>query len=444
MNKVKSQRYGYTPPPVAHYHYSGLGHRVAKEIGNLDSTNPTSHREDVLDLTKDYNNLLQRQVGSTNTTYIWDSDILFAKSKEDTNTYLTDYLGSPLRFGDDPFAFDEFGQILSGSFTNSQPFTFTGYQQDSIANTYYGQAREYMPKNARFVSEDIVKGNVAVPQTQNVYSYCYSAPLAFVDRDGKTPTIPSVGHHQGFTPIGFVESRGKPSVSSANPSNPFLQNIARRALSATTVRIVDEEPLGRNSVVQTSSYADSKNTLTTNIISNYEARTIQAELQLNTPTITIPSTSITVTPHINISTDGKISPGHTVTNLNTGTTMGLSKYFSKQGVGATAYLGAVDSEGNQMVGKITTDPISWKYVAAAVVGGAAVVALIALLAIFAPVTVPAGAGAAKVGGGATVVGGAAKSGGGATALGGTLQQAFAALMASTTFSNNTSCPGRNR
>ena len=196
MNKVKSQRYGYTPPPVAHYHYSGLGHRVAKEVGNLDpklpdrtTLNLSSRIEDVLDITKDYNNLLERQVDGTNITYLWGEDILAATQDKTTKTYLTDYLGSPLRFGSDSFAFDEFGQTLSGNFSPSQPFGFTGYQQDDIANTYYGQAREYMPENGRFNSEDIVKGVVSTPQTQNPYTYCFNAPLAFSDKDGLTPKV---------------------------------------------------------------------------------------------------------------------------------------------------------------------------------------------------------------------------------------------------------------
>ncbi|WP_416386582.1 RHS repeat-associated core domain-containing protein [Aequitasia blattaphilus] len=39
-----------------------------------------------------------------------------------------------------------------------QPFTYTGYQKDSIAGTYYAQVREYLPQVGRFISEDIVKG----------------------------------------------------------------------------------------------------------------------------------------------------------------------------------------------------------------------------------------------------------------------------------------------
>jgi hypothetical protein len=73
-----------------------LGHRVGQSAGDglapvLPSVNPTAQVDYVLDLTRQYHNLLQ----SDNATYMWDFGVLFG----DDESYQLDELGSPLRRG---------------------------------------------------------------------------------------------------------------------------------------------------------------------------------------------------------------------------------------------------------------------------------------------------------------------------------------------------------
>jgi len=189
LNRLESTQ-NLSSNKQAKYHYSGLGHRVAKTIDDLEPTlphaNPIKHIEDTLDLTRQYNNLLERKEDGTSVSFIWDASILSASSTTGTDTYLLDYLGSPLRAGEEAFAFDEFGQTLAGNF-DTQPFGYTGYQQDDITNTWFAQARQYDSATGRFGAEDVVKGSILAPQTQNPYTYCWNVPLAFVDLDGRTP-----------------------------------------------------------------------------------------------------------------------------------------------------------------------------------------------------------------------------------------------------------------
>ena len=67
---------------------------------------------------------------------------------------MQDDLGSPIRVlsednvEQEVYGYDEFGVETVGSQQSNvrgfmQPFTYTGYQKDNIANTYYAQAREY-------------------------------------------------------------------------------------------------------------------------------------------------------------------------------------------------------------------------------------------------------------------------------------------------------------
>ena len=200
----------------ATYRYSGFGHRVGKTEGQaiepiLPTTgleplnlNPTNQIDDVIDITRQYHNLLQRSENKSVTSYTWDSGILSAMGERGSaHHYLRDELGSSLRvFGEtgleqERFAYDELGNSLinienpcSIENKNQQYFTYTGYQPDPISDTLFAQAREYSPATGRFISEDLVKGFTATPITLNPYVYCWNQPLTFVDLDGRIPGPP--------------------------------------------------------------------------------------------------------------------------------------------------------------------------------------------------------------------------------------------------------------
>ena len=54
---------------------------------------------------------------------------------------------------------------------------------------YFAQARRYDASTGRFVSEDLVRGFIFTPYTQNHYSYCWNNPEEYVDRDGYFATV---------------------------------------------------------------------------------------------------------------------------------------------------------------------------------------------------------------------------------------------------------------
>ena len=198
---------------ASEYMYNGLGHRIGKTISapvevmlptdklNSITINPAKKIEDTIDLTKQYHNLLQRAEGETITSFTWDNNVLRATRADDSNQYLQDDLGSPIRLfspnGDmeEIYSYDEFGQEthynqepINQYVGINQPFTYTGYQKDSVANTYYAQAREYKSEMGRFTGEDIIKGNIFRPFTTNSYAYCWNNPIELVDLDGASPS----------------------------------------------------------------------------------------------------------------------------------------------------------------------------------------------------------------------------------------------------------------
>ena len=111
--------------------------------------------------------------------------------------YFLDDLGSPMRLMDEAgrseetYGFDEFGNDIRTAkdiFQDSmQSFGFTGYQMDSAGGLYFAQARRYDAGAGRFVSEDFLKGHIAVPYTMNHYNYCWNRPMDLVDLNGMWP-----------------------------------------------------------------------------------------------------------------------------------------------------------------------------------------------------------------------------------------------------------------
>ena len=203
---------------VAEYAYNGLGHRTGMRqgvIGCSISQGLSGHRTEealdfgadnfipqtpevwsketayILDFTKNYHNLLQKEERGNVQSYIWDSEVLFMEENGENYSYLNDMQGSAMRLfnhgGEDviSYRYDEFGTDLSGNQGQLQPFGYTGYQRDTVAGTYYAQAREYDAGSGRFTGEDVIKGSAAYPKTLNAYGYCWENPVNYVDWDGE-------------------------------------------------------------------------------------------------------------------------------------------------------------------------------------------------------------------------------------------------------------------
>lgn len=179
------------------YLYNGLGQRT----GRRENSKAEKY---VLDLTKPYHNLLAVEEEEKQQNFYWDFGVAVIEENGGlSRSYLQDEMGSPLRilYGNgngDIYGYDEFGGELNDHNLENgatlkkysrqgetQPFGYTGYRYDAVSGTYFAQAREYWPELGRFIAEDVIRGNGAVPKTLNRYIYCWNQPLNFVDRNGK-------------------------------------------------------------------------------------------------------------------------------------------------------------------------------------------------------------------------------------------------------------------
>ena len=146
-------------------------------------------------------------------TTLWDGNVAGMREEKngqngwsnlsdhpDTSYYLQDELGSPIRLLDEEgnmretYGYDEFGQDLYRNQGQIQPFGYTGYQSDQIAETYYAQAREYRAELGRFAERDALryssKGNIS---SLNLYVYCMQNPLYYIDFNGHETIVVSGG-----------------------------------------------------------------------------------------------------------------------------------------------------------------------------------------------------------------------------------------------------------
>jgi len=179
------------------YTYDGFLNRVKKQESSVVSDD-IQETQYILDRVLPYDNLLMMN-GIQKQRFTWGKELLSVSGERDM-FYLLDHLGSPLRLRhnwDTTFAYDVFGKQTEGvNASVKQPFGFTGYQVEQSTEMYFAQARYYDGNIGRFVSEDIVKGNITSPRSLNLYVYCWGQPLTLVDSDGRSPCTPSQRTYQ--------------------------------------------------------------------------------------------------------------------------------------------------------------------------------------------------------------------------------------------------------
>lgn len=175
---------------ISKYQYNGLGYRVGKSVHGANQE-PLAQIKYIIDVTNEYNNMLQKEENGMEQSFLWDGNFLGVKgSGRQSSLYaLCDELGSPIRLGGEEitesYGYDEFGNSLYENQNQYQPFGYTGYQWDDVTDTYFAQAREYTPHVGRFTARDVIKGEQDDLMSMNEYAYCGNKPKDYVDPNGQ-------------------------------------------------------------------------------------------------------------------------------------------------------------------------------------------------------------------------------------------------------------------
>jgi RHS repeat-associated protein len=179
---ARNQLTGISGPGVsASFVYDGLGRREAKTInGNLteflfDGRNPVQESSGSTVLA----NILP---GLRIDEFLTRTDVVAGV----TSNLLTDALGSPVAVTDaagtvqTEYTYEPFGQTTIAGAPNSNPYQYTGRENDGTG-LYYYRGRYYNPLLQRFISEDPIGFN---GQDWNLFAYVFNNPLLFIDPFG--------------------------------------------------------------------------------------------------------------------------------------------------------------------------------------------------------------------------------------------------------------------
>jgi RHS repeat-associated protein len=166
---------------TASFIYDGLGRRKSKTVNGAT----TGYWYDGNDLYAELSGV------TPSFTYIRGLSIDEPYIRKGTNDefYETDALGSPVRLtnaaGTAPvtYTYEPFGKTTQSG-TSSNPFQFTGRENDGTTGLYYYRARYYYPKVQRFMGEDPIRFS---RETQNLYAYVLNNPINNIDPSGKIP-----------------------------------------------------------------------------------------------------------------------------------------------------------------------------------------------------------------------------------------------------------------
>ena len=218
------------------YSYNGLGQRIGEVVSN--PKDPEKKIGYVLDITKQYNNMLRESKGEIIANYYYDNGAFALDVEDNTSYYMQDDLGSILGLTDkdcniiESYDYDEFGNELEPVSNPIQSLTYTGYRKELATNSLYAQARQYNPRVGRFTSEDIIKGDRLMPISLNSYVYCYNKPEDYVDVDGREAVY-------ALNLMDDLSPRGKELVNGIN--NTTLGEIKQEVFNQVGEQIINNK-----------------------------------------------------------------------------------------------------------------------------------------------------------------------------------------------------------
>ncbi|KAF1084288.1 tRNA(Glu)-specific nuclease WapA precursor [Sporotomaculum syntrophicum] len=151
-----------TPSSTTRYHYDNTGRVITESNAGGYVTAQTIWG----------NQALARKVGGSYYYYLYNGHGDVTKVIDQTGNIVNSY------------TYDEWGNILSQQEQLPQPLKYAGEYYDDESGLYYLRARYYDPTVGRFISRDSNEGSITNPLSLNLYVYCYSNPLNYLDPTG--------------------------------------------------------------------------------------------------------------------------------------------------------------------------------------------------------------------------------------------------------------------
>ncbi len=168
------------------YTYDTEGNRIGVNIDGQqydDIINPQAALSQVL---------VRTAADESQTFYVYGLGLIGEENQNGYQVYHYDLRGSTMKLTDisgsvtDSFQYDEYGKLTDHTGSSDTPFLYNGqYGIMTDGNgLVYMRARYYNPEVHRFVSTDILEGDLRDPLSLNRYAYCSNNPVTFIDPSG--------------------------------------------------------------------------------------------------------------------------------------------------------------------------------------------------------------------------------------------------------------------
>ena len=172
------------------YTYDAEGNRIKKETGETATTY-------LYDTSGTLPRVLESKTGEELTVYIYGKELISQQTGDSTEYYHYDYRGSTVALTDktgnvtDRYSYDVYGNSDHITGTETTPFQYTGSSgvQTDENGLMYMCTRYYNPEIMRFLSADVLTGDVKNTQSLNRYAYCQGNPISFTDPFGMSPEV---------------------------------------------------------------------------------------------------------------------------------------------------------------------------------------------------------------------------------------------------------------
>lgn len=146
--------------------------------------------------------LVRTAADNSQTFYVYGLGLIGEEKQDNYQVYHYDLRGSTVKLTDaagsvtDSFQYDVYGKLTDHTGSSDTAFLYNGqYGIMTDGNgLIYMRARYYNPDVHRFVSTDILEGDISDPLSLNRYAYCSNNPITYVDLTGHNPALIAGGY----------------------------------------------------------------------------------------------------------------------------------------------------------------------------------------------------------------------------------------------------------
>jgi RHS repeat-associated protein len=224
--------------------YDGDGNRASKTVAGattkylVDDLNPTGYAQVVEEIVggavqRAYTYGVQRISQNQLIANAWTPSF-YGYDGHGSVRLLTDATGTVT----DTYDYDAFGNVVNATGSTPNNYLYSGEQLDPNLGLYYLRARYYNSATGRFLTRDMVTGDVLNPGTLHKYLYAEGDPVNRIDPRG-TDDVMEYGWLSGWSVPGAIVVATAQTFAAACFGGTVLPLLSMGVLSGVGLEIYD-------------------------------------------------------------------------------------------------------------------------------------------------------------------------------------------------------------